>query len=119
MNFYQMGEIESRFAEIIWQKEPISSTELSRLALCEFGWKKSTVYTVIKRLCDKGIFKNEKGTVFSLVTKDEYYRHKSEAFISENFGGSLPAFLTAFTNGKKLSEKEVFALRELLNKYEG
>ena len=108
----QLGVIESRFADIIWQSTPVRSAELAKRAFEEFGWKKTTSYTVLRRLCDKGIFKNEGGTVTALISRDEFYSRQSEQFIEENFGGSLPAFLAAFTANKKLSRDEV---KELLS----
>lgn len=113
-----LGTVESRFAEIIWENEPLSSSELSVLSEKELGWKKTTSYTVLKRLCDKGIFKNEKSIVTSLISKEDFYSMQSERFVDEAFDGSLPAFLAAFTRGKKLSEKEVSMLRKMIEEYE-
>ncbi len=118
MNDYQMGAVESRFAEIIWKNEPISSSTLIKLCNGELGWKKSTTYTVLKRLCDKGIFKNNGGEVVSLISKEEFYSLQSERFVEQTFGGSLPAFLTAFTARKNLSEAEVEVLRRMVREYE-
>ena len=118
MNDYQMGAIESRFADIIWENEPISSTELSKRSEALLKWKKSTTYTVLKRLCDKGIFQNEKGTVTSLISKEEFYSIKSEKFVEETFEGSLPAFLAAFTARKNLTPEEVAHLRRMVEEYE-
>ncbi len=118
MKDMQMGAVESRFADIIWQNEPISSAELSLQAEIALGWKKTTSYTVLKRLCDKGIFINEKGTVRSLISKDEFFSLQTERFVEETFDGSLPAFLAAFTRGKKLSEKEVKELRRMIDEFE-
>lgn len=115
---YSMGVIESRFADIIWSGEPISSTELAKRSEALLGWKKSTTYTVLKRLCDKGIFKNEKGTVTSLVSKADFYSHQSEKFVKDTFDGSLPAFLAAFTAHKKLTPQEVSELRRMVESYE-
>ena len=115
MSDYQMGVVESRFAEIIWSKEPISSAELARIAQEDLSWKKSTTYTVLKRLCDKGIFKNEGGTVTSVISKDVFYSRRSEKVVNEEFGGSLPSFLAAFTRGKKLSPDEVEELRRIVD----
>ena len=109
-----MGAIESRFADIIWQREPISSTELVKLALQELGWKKSTTYTVLRRLCERGIFQNQDGAVTSLISKQDFYAVQSEQFVEETFSGSLPAFLTAFTTRKKLSEDEITELENLI-----
>ncbi len=118
MSEFQMGVIESRFASIIWEKEPISSSELVRISLEELGWKKSTTYTVLKRLCDKGIFQNEKGCVTSLISRKEFYSLQSERFVEDNFEGSLPAFLAAFTAKKKLTKNEVEQLRKMVEEYE-
>ena len=114
MGEYQMGVIEARFAEIIWKNEPVSSAELARLAETALGWKKSTAYTVLKRLCGKGIFKNENGTVTSLISKQDFYSLQSEKFVEENFKGSLPAFLAAFTARKELTAEEVEYLKNLI-----
>ncbi|MBQ6797601.1 MAG: BlaI/MecI/CopY family transcriptional regulator [Oscillospiraceae bacterium] len=110
-----MGAIETRFAEIIWQREPISSTELVKLAAQELGWKKSTTYTVLRRLCERGIFQNQDGTVTSRVSKQEFYAVQSEKFVEETFSGSLPAFLAAFTTRKKLSDREIAELQALID----
>ncbi len=117
MNDYQLGVVESRFADIIWQNEPITSGELTKLSEENLGWKKSTTYTVLKRLCDKGIFKNSDGKVTSLISKEEFYSLKSEKFVEETFKGSLPAFLAAFTARKNLTKSEVEALRKMIDEY--
>ena len=117
MSEMQMGAVETRFAEIIWQNEPISSTELSKLAEEHLQWKKTTAYTVLKRLCDKGIFRNDKGMVSSVITRGEFESRQSEQFVEENFNGSLPAFLAAFTAGKKLTREEVESLRRMVAEY--
>lgn len=111
----RMGAAEGRFAELIWEREPISSGELVRLCAEKLGWKKSTVYTVLRRLCEKGIFRNEGGVVYSRLSREEYASRQSEQFVSEAFGGSLPAFLAAFTASRKLTEKEVRALEKLID----
>lgn len=118
MSDYQMGVIESRFAEIIWENEPILSNELVKRCEELFKWKKSTTYTVLKRLCEKGIFQNNKGTVSSLISKEEFYSVQSENFVNENFQGSLPAFLAAFTARKNLTPEEVAHLRKMVDEYE-
>lgn len=118
MSDYQMGAVESRFADIIWENEPISSTELCRKSETMLKWKKSTTYTVLKRLCDKGIFQNDKGTVTSLISKQEFTSAQSEKFVEEAFDGSLPAFLAAFTAKKKLTHEEVRALRKMVDEFE-
>lgn len=118
MRDYQMGVVESRFADIIWEKEPISSTELTRQAEELLLWKKSTTYTVLKRLCEKGIFQNHNGTVTSLISKQEFFSLQSERFVEQTFAGSLPAFLAAFTARKTLTAEEVAHLRKLVAEYE-
>ncbi len=117
MSDLTMGAIEAKFADIIWNNEPVASTILSKMSEEILGWKKSTSFTVLKRLCEKGIFKNEKGTVTSLMTKDDFYAAQSEKFVDETFDGSLPAFLAAFTKRKRLSENEIEELRKLVENY--
>ena len=115
MSELTMGAIESRFAEMIWQREPVTSPELVKLAAQELDWKKSTTYTVLRRLCERGIFQNNNGVVTSLISKQDFYAVKSEQFVEETFSGSLPAFLVAFTTRKKLSDAEINELQELIN----
>lgn len=110
-----MGAIETRFAEMIWQREPVSSTELVKLAAAELDWKKSTTYTVLRRLCERGIFQNQDGTVTSLISKQDFYAVQSEKFVEDTFSGSLPAFLAAFTTRKKLSDAEINELQKLID----
>lgn len=112
----RLGPVESRFAELIWDGEPISSTELVHLAERELEWKKSTTYTVLKRLCEKGIFQNEGGVVTSRLSREEYAARQSEQFVEETFSGSLPAFLTAFIRRKKLTEEEIDQLQRLIER---
>ena len=118
MSDYQMGAIESRFADIIWENEPLSSAELARRSEEVLRWKKSTTYTVLRRLCDKGIFRNEGGQVTSLISREEFYAVQSEKFVEETFEGSLPAFLAAFTKRKELTPEEVACLRRMVRDYE-
>lgn len=118
MKEYKLAEGEARFAELIWQKEPITSPELVKLCEKEFQWKKSTTYTVLKKLCDRGIFQNEKAVVTSLISKEEFYGYKSRKFIEESFGGSIPRFLTAFMGGKKLTREQAEEIRELIDSFE-
>lgn len=116
---YQMGVVESKFADLIWENEPISSTELSKRSEELLGWKKSTTYTVLKRLCEKGIFQNIGGKVTSLVSRQDFYSAQSEKFVEETFEGSLPAFIAAFTKRKQLSSKEIEEIRLMIDSYEG
>ena len=110
-----MGVIESRFAQLIWEREPVTTAELNRLAAQELGWKKSTMYTVLKRLCEKGIFQLEGGVVTSLLSRDAFRAAQSEQLIDDAFGGSVPAFLAAFTRRRKLSEQEIAEIREMID----
>lgn len=113
----QLGVVESRFADMIWENEPVTSGDVVKMAESELGWKKSTTFTVLRRLCEKGIFVNEKGTVRSLISKQDFYSMQSEKFVEDTFGGSLPAFLAAFTKRKKLSDKEIKELYELIDNF--
>ena len=112
----RLGVIETRFAEMIWDNEPIASGKLVKMCAEEFEWKKPTTYTVLRRLCDRGFFCNESGVVSSLISKEDYYAMQSEEFVKETFAGSLPAFLTAFTSRQKLSKEEIQELQELIDK---
>lgn len=118
MSDYQMGAVETRFAAMIWEAEPISSAELARRSEAVLSWKKSTTYTVLKRLCDKGLFQNNKGTVTSLISREEFAARQSEKFVEETFEGSLPAFLAAFTARKSLTPQEIAQLREMIDSFE-
>lgn len=118
MSEMQLGVVESQFADIIWKNEPITSSELVRLCEEQLTWKKSTTFTVLRRLCQKGIFQNNNGTVTSLISKEEFYSLQSEKFVEETFQGSLPAFLAAFSARKKMTPEEVEALRRMVDEYE-
>ena len=118
MKSFGLGEAERRFAELIWTNAPLPSTELVKKAEDALGWKKSTTYTVLKRLCGKGLFQNEGGTVQVRMTKEAFDSAQSEQFVEETFSGSLPAFLAAFTAKKKLTRREVEALQKLIDDYE-
>lgn len=118
MKDMKLGTIESRFAAIIWHNEPLSTAELIRLCSKELGWKRTTAYTVLKRLSDRGLFQNRNGTVSSLISEQDFYARQSEQFVEDTFGGSLPAFFAAFTARKKLSSKEISEIRQLIDSYE-
>lgn len=114
----KLGPVESRFADIIWQNEPLSSGDLVKLCEQELRWKKSTTYTVLRKLCERGIFTNEEGMVSSLITRPEFYQLQSEKFIQETYNGSLPAFIAAFTRRKSLSAKEIAEIRRIIDAQE-
>lgn len=114
MHELRMAPVETQFAEIIWANEPLTSPELVRLAEESLGWKKSTTYTVLRRLCDRGIFQNQGGVVASLLSRADYDTAQSRQFVEDSFSGSLPAFITAFTRRKKLTDDEVSQLQKLI-----
>ena len=114
----QLGVIESRFADMIWQNEPVTSTELVRLAEAAFSWKRTTTHTVIKRLCEKGLFINTNGTVTSLMSREQFYSMHSRQFVEDSFDGSLPAFIAAFTKRGSLSAEEAAEIRKLIDQAE-
>ena len=111
----KMGALESRFADILWNYEPIPSGQLIKLAEQELNWKSTTSYTVLKRLCNRGLFQNQKGAVTSLISRDDFYAMQSEQFVEETFHGSLPAFLAAFSKRKKLTEEDVMELKRIID----
>ncbi|MDP3386939.1 MAG: BlaI/MecI/CopY family transcriptional regulator [Eubacteriales bacterium] len=117
MEKYKLGEMEQKFADLIWENEPIKSGELAELCAKSFDWKRTTTYTMLKRLCDRQIFKNDNGTVMALMTKEDFLSGQGEVFLEETFGGSLPKFLTAFTNRKKLSKKEIEEIQRMIDAY--
>ncbi len=112
----RMGALESKFADIIWEKEPITTNELVKLGLECFEWKRTTTYTVLKRLCQRGIFQNNTGTVTSLMSRDDFYSAQSSRFVNETFSGSLPSFIAAFTAKNTLSEKEIEQIQQMIDK---
>jgi len=118
MKPYKLGEMELKFANLIWENEPVSSRTLTSLCEKEFNWKRTTTYTMLKRLCVRKIFQNNNGTVTALMSKDAFGAAQGEQFLNENFDGSLPQFLVAFTRRKKLSAKEIDALQHLIDNYE-
>ena len=118
MEPYKLGEMEQRFSDMIWERAPIASGALAKLCEEAFGWKRTTSYTMLKRLCERGIFANQGGTVTVLMSKEEFQAAQGEQFLNENFNGSLPQFLLAFSRRKKLSGQEVEELKKLIEEYE-
>jgi len=114
---YKLGIKERRFAEMIWQNEPVTSRELTELCVEEFDWKRTTTYTMLKRLCDRKIFENKNGTVYSIISKDEFLTAQGEQFIKRSFGGSLPQFIAAFSRRNKLSNDEINEIQRLIDKH--
>lgn len=115
MEEYKLGLVEGKFADIIWNHEPLTSRELVELCRSELEWKKSTTYTVLKKLCDRGIFQNHEGMVTSVISRMDYYAMQSERFVDETFHGSLPAFLAAFTKRKNLTAQEIAQIRNMID----
>lgn len=118
MEQLKLGEMEQKFADIIWENAPIGSRELTQLCEKAFAWKRTTTYTMLKRLCDRGLFVNDNGVVSVLMAKEEFQAAQGEQFINETFDGSLPRFLAAFSKRKKLSDKEISELKKLIDTYE-
>lgn len=114
---YKLAEQESKFADLIWDHEPINSTELVRLSAEVMNWKKSTTYTILRRLCRRGIFKNENAVVTAIVDREEFYARQSRRYVQETFDGSLPKFITSFIGGKKLSKKQAEELLHLIDQH--
>ncbi len=117
MEQYKLGEMEERFAELIWEHEPINSRALTELCAEAFSWKRTTTYTMLKRLCNRNIFKNKSGTVVALMSKQEFQDAQSEQFLQETFGGSLPRFIAAFSRRNKLNTKEIDELQRLIDEH--
>lgn len=117
MKEYNLADVEAKFADLIWEHEPITSPELVKLCERELNWKKSTTYTVLKKLVDRGIFQNEQAVVTSRLSREEFYGRQSQLYVKETFG-SLPKFLTAFFQGKKLSRQEMDELKSYIDNYE-
>ena len=116
MTQYRLGEVESAFAALIWDNEPLTSSRLVELCGEKLDWKKSTTYTVLRRLCQKGIFQNENGVVTARVSREEFAERQSREFVDQAFDGSLPKFLAAFTSRARLSPQEVRELEEIIRR---
>lgn len=117
MSIARLGMVESRFADIVWKNAPLSTKELVNLCKKELNWARTTTYTVLKKLCDRGMFKTENSQVSVLIGRDEFYAMQSEQFVEENFSGSLPAFIAAFSTRKNISEKEIKEIKEMIEKF--
>ena len=117
MSDIQMGAVESRFADIVWKSVPIKTSELVKIAEREFSWKRTTTHTVIKRLCEKGLFVNNSGTITALMSREQYYSMQSMRVVQESFDGSLPAFVAAFISNKKLTAKEAEEIQQMIDAF--
>ena len=114
----KLGLVEGRFAEIVWRNAPLSTRALVEICERELNWKRTTTYTVLKKLCERGIFKTENSTVTVLIDRADFYAMQGERLIEESYGGSLPAFLAAFTSRKRLSGEEIAEIRRMIDAYE-
>lgn len=117
MSEIKLGMVEARFADIVWKNEPVSTKELVLLCEKELNWKRTTTYTVLKKICDRGIFVTKESVVTSLISKNEFYAIQSEQFVDETFKGSLPAFIAAFGSRKKLSKEELKEIRSIIDSF--
>ena len=118
MDDKKLGAVEARFADLIWQNAPIRSGELVKLCETELQWKKPTTYTVLRRLCQRGIFSNDDGIVTARISREEFYAMQSERFVEETFSGSLPSFLAAFTRRRSLTAEEIAEIRSMIDRFE-
>lgn len=119
MEELRLGAVEARFADIVWQNAPLTTKELVAICERELNWKRTTTYTVLKKLCERGLFKTEQSRVSVLIERDEFYAMQSEKFVDDTFGGSLPAFIAAFASRKKPSEDEIEEIRRMIEKFGG
>ena len=115
MKEIELGAVQERFADIVWANEPVGSGDLVKLCEKELGWKKPTTYTVLRKLCEKGLMKNDDGVVTTLISREEFYSAKSEQIVEDSYNGSLPAFIAAFTSRKKLSKTEVDEIQKMID----
>lgn len=117
MEKFNLCESEYRFASIVWENEPVGSGELVKLCNEKLGWKKSTTYTVLKKLCDREILKNENAIVSAIVKQEQVQKFESQKFLDKTFNGSLPGFIASFMSDKKLSKAEADVLKNLIDTY--
>ena len=114
----KLGTVEAKFADIVWAHAPIASRALARLCEQELGWKRTTTYNVLRKLCDRGLFVNDGGTVRTLLSRESFYAAQGESLVEEAFGGSLPAFLAAFTKRRALSREEIREIQKMIDEAE-
>lgn len=117
MKDFELGAVQERFADIVWEHEPIASGELAKICAKELNWKRPTTYTVLRKLCEKGLLRNEDGIVSSLVSRDEFYSAKSEQIIEDSYKGSLPAFIAAFISKKNISAEEADEIQRMIDSF--
>ena len=117
MKDFELGAVQERFADIVWEHEPIASGELARICEKELSWKRPTTYTVLRKLCEKGLLQNRDGTVVSLVTREEFYSAKSEQIIEDSYNGSLPSFVASFISKKRISPEEADEIQRMIDAF--
>ena len=117
MKEFELGAIQERFADIVWANEPIASGELAKICEKELRWKRPTTYTVLRKLCEKGLLQNKDGIVVSLVSREDFYSSKSEQIIEDSYQGSLPAFIAAFISRKELSAQEADEIQKMIDAF--
>lgn len=117
MEELRLGAVEARFADIVWANAPLTTKELVALCERELAWKRTTTYTVLKKLCERGLFSTEQSVVSVLISRDDFYAMQSEKFVEDTFGGSLPAFIAAFSSRKKPSEREIEEIRRMIEEF--
>lgn len=111
----QLGVIEARYADMIWENEPVTSSELVKMTAVEFNWKRTTAHNVLRRLIDKGLFRNENGVVTAVISRDEFYSMQSRQYVEDTFAGSLPAFIAAFMQNSKLTADEAEEIHRMID----
>jgi predicted transcriptional regulator len=117
MEEMRLGMVEAHFADIVWERAPLSTKELVAVCERELNWKRTTTYTVLKKLCERGLFVTEQSEVSVLISRDEFYAMQSEKFVDDTFGGSLPAFIAAFASRKRPTEEELEEIRRMIEKF--
>ena len=117
MDEIKLGMVEAHFADIVWKNAPLTTKELVNICEKELNWKRTTTYTVLKKLCERGLFKTEESLVSALITRDEFYAMQSERFVEDTFGGSLPAFIAAFASRKRLSDNELREIQKMIDSF--
>lgn len=117
MQDIELGAVQERFADLVWAHEPMGSGELVKLCQLELNWKKPTTYTVLRKLCEKGLLQNENGTVSSRISREEFYARKSEQIVAESYAGSLPAFVAAFLSKQGLSAGEAEEIQSMIDAF--
>ena len=114
---FELGAVQERFADIVWANEPVTSGELVKLCERELKWKKPTTYTVLRKLCEKGLLQNEGGIVTVLISREDFYSSKSEQIVRDSYKGSLPAFVAAFISRQAISEEEANEIQQMIDNF--